>query len=110
MAATQAQSGSWMKAGLRFGTILLAGGLWFAPVSVLAQNAPTQNKLAQNTLAQNTLAQNTAQPATTNSPASDAVGPRELQNFSLPGTTTRPADQAPSAPIPNTPASDAAEP
>ena len=27
---------------------------------------------------------------TTNTPATDAIGPRELQNFSLPGTATRP--------------------
>lgn len=32
---------------------------------------------------------------TSNTPASDAVGPRELQNFSLPGTTTKPAEQPP---------------
>ena len=32
---------------------------------------------------------------TTNTPAADAIGPRELQGFSLPGTVTRPADQPP---------------
>lgn len=33
------------------------------------------------------------QPATSNSAAPDIVGPRELQNFKLPGTVTRQADQ-----------------
>jgi hypothetical protein len=61
------------------------------------------------------LAQNTAQPAppTTNSttPATDAVGPRELQNFSLPGTKTRPADDTPTATVaPATPRSQAEAP
>lgn len=41
------------------------------------------------------LAQDATQPATTNTPATDAVGPRELQNFNLQGTVTRPADQPP---------------
>lgn len=65
-----------MRAGLRFTTILLAGGLWLAPATALAQN--------------------TTEPAggtPANTPATNAIGPRELQNFSLPGTTTRPADQ-----------------
>lgn len=64
-----------MRAGLRFETILLAGGLLILPAAALAQN--------------------TTEPATTNTPATDAIGPRELQNFSLPGTRTRPAEQAP---------------
>ena len=64
-----------MRAGLRFGTILLTGGLLALPAAALAQN--------------------TAEPATTNAPATDAIGPRELQNFSPPGTRTRPAEQAP---------------
>lgn len=67
-----------MKAGLRFTKILLAGGLCLSPLPVLAQE--------------------TAQPASTTTPATDAVGPRELQNFSLPGTTTKPADQPAPAP------------
>src|SRR3954453_13248330 len=45
-------------------------------------------------------AQNTIEPATTNTPATDSIGPRELQNFSLPGTTTRPADQPATTPTP----------
>src|SRR5438552_15321315 len=33
--------------------------------------------------------------ASSNTPAADAVGPKELQNFSLSGTVVRPADQPP---------------
>lgn len=72
-----------MRAGLRFGTILLAFGTM----------VPATATVAQNTTA--------ATPAET--PATDAVGPRELQNFSLPGTRTRPADPAPTAPVVNAP-------
>jgi hypothetical protein len=49
------------------------------------------------------LAQQTA-PATTNTPATDAIGPSELQNFSLPGTKTRPDEQQPASPAETTPA------
>jgi len=73
-----------MRAGLRFGSILLVGELWLAPVPALAQE--------------------TAPPATTNTPATDAIGPRELQNFSLPGTTTKPAEQPTQAPVATAPA------
>ena len=66
-----------MRAGLRLRTILLTGWVVLLP-------APT---LAQETL-----------PATTNTPATDAIGPRELQNFSLPGTKTQPTAQAPTQP------------
>ena len=38
------------------------------------------------------LAQDAAQPAQGNTPATDAIGPRDLQNFSLNGTVTRSAD------------------
>jgi len=78
-----------MRAGLRFGSILLAGGLWLAPVPAFAQE--------------------TAAPATTNTPATDAIGPRELQNFSLPGTTTKPVEQPPQTPGASAPATDATE-
>jgi hypothetical protein len=61
-----------MRAGLRLAGALVAGALALAPAVALAQAAPT-----------------------TNTPATDAVGPRELQNFSLSGTVTRPADQTP---------------
>jgi hypothetical protein len=61
-----------MKAILRLKTIL-AAGLLLAPGLAHAQDATP--------------------PATTNAPAPDTVGPRELQNFSLQGTTTKPADQ-----------------
>lgn len=43
------------------------------------------------------LAQNAAQPAT-NTPATDTIGPRELQGFSLNGTVTRSPDTPPPAP------------
>ena len=71
-----------MRAGLRFTTILAAAGLGLGAASALAQNT-------------------TEPPATSNTPATDAIGPRELQNFSLPGTTTRPADQPAQPPATN---------
>ena len=59
---------------------MLAGALAFAPGIALAQQ--------------------TAPPAS-DTPATDAIGPRDLQNFSLNGTVTRAADQpAPVAPAP----------
>ena len=67
-----------MKAVLRWKTMVFAGGLLLAPTPALAQQTA---------------------PATTNTPATDAIGPKELQNFSLPGTKTQPAEQAP-APAP----------
>ncbi|MGZ2412141.1 hypothetical protein ACUXST_001562 [Sphingomonas sp. F9_3S_D5_B_2] len=54
----------------------------------LGQSTPTQNPPATNT----TATPQTPPPATTNTPAPNTVGPRELQNFSLGGTVTRPAD------------------
>lgn len=72
-----------MRAGLRFTTILLAFGTMVPAAAAVAQD--------------------TTPPATTNTPATDAIGPRELQNFSLPGTRTRPADSAPTAPVVNAP-------
>ena len=51
----------------------------------------TAGLLAAPALAQNV----TEPPPATNTPAPDTVGPRELQNFSLPGTATRPSDQQP---------------
>lgn len=64
-----------MRAGLRLGFAVFVAGLTLGPLPALAQDA--------------------TQPATTNTPATDAVGPRELQNFNLEGTVTRPADQPP---------------
>ena len=61
-----------MRAVLRGIAILVAAATWLAPATTLAQEAPT---------------------ASTNTPPSDAVGPRELQNFSLSGNVTKPADQ-----------------
>ncbi len=63
-----------MRASLRWKTMLLAGGLWFAPVPAAAQNS--------------------TEPAPANTPATNSVGPRELQNFSLPGTARRSGDQS----------------
>ena len=61
-----------MRAVLRWKAVLVAGGLWLVPAAALAQQTP---------------------PATTNTPATDAIGPSELQNFSLPGTKAKPAEQ-----------------
>jgi hypothetical protein len=60
-----------MKAGLRFGVLMVVAGM-FLGAPALAQDS-TQS--------------------TTNTPATDAIGPRELQGFSLPGTVTRAAEQ-----------------
>lgn len=77
-----------MRAGLRFTTILLAGALWSAPGIALAQ--------------QTTPPATTSSPATSapssSAPATDTIGPRELQDFKLPGTTTRPTEPQRSAP------------
>jgi hypothetical protein len=66
-----------MRGVLRWTIAGFAAGLTLAPVSVLAQEAPV----------------------TTNAPAADTVGPRELQNFSLQGNVTRPADQPATVPV-----------
>jgi hypothetical protein len=75
-----------MRAILRWKMLLLAGGLVLVPAITLAQSV--------------------SQPATTSTPAPapDTIGPRELQNFSLPGNVTRPADE-PRTP-PQAPAAD----
>src|SRR5262245_50784882 len=62
-----------MKAVSRLGLAMVAAGLAVAPLPAFAQAAP----------------------AATNTPATDGVGPRELQNFSLNGTVTKPADSPP---------------
>ena len=61
-----------MKAALRLGIALVTAALALGPAGALAQEAP---------------------PATTNTPAADSVGPRDLQNFSLKGTVTQPSEQ-----------------
>jgi hypothetical protein len=66
-----------MRAGLRLAIAYAAGAFALSPAPALAQEAP---------------------PATTNTPAADAVGPRELQGFSLKGTVTRQSDQPAQAP------------
>lgn len=55
------------------GVLALAAGLALAPEASLAQDANTQAPASDT-------------------PATDAVGPRDLQNFTLNGTVTRPAD------------------
>src|SRR6185437_11320256 len=64
-----------MRAILRGMAALLAGVIGLAPASALAQDA-----------------QQSPTPTATTSP-SDAVGPRELQNFSLSGNVTKPSEQ-----------------
>jgi hypothetical protein len=61
--------------------LLLAGALALAPAMSLAQEAP---------------------PSDSNAPAPDAIGPKALQNFSLNGTVTRPAEQPPAEVPPTT--------
>ena len=76
-----------MKAGLRLGMMAFATGLCLgAPAFAQALPQNTTQNSVQPTRPQSAPTTNTTQPATT-------VGPRELQNFSLPGTTTKPADQ-----------------
>lgn len=77
-----------MRANLRFKTVFAAAGLLLVPGLASAQDA------AQPA---------TTPSATTNIPAPDAVGPRELQNFSLPGTSTKTTDQ-PTTPAATSPA------
>jgi hypothetical protein len=72
-----------MRAGLRLGFGLVVATLAFAPLSALAQDAGQ---------------------ATTNTPATDSIGPRELQNFSIDGTVTRQAEPQPAARPPARPA------
>jgi hypothetical protein len=70
-----------MKAGLRLGRMFWAAALALVPVSAPAQQAD---------------------PAQTSTPSpAGTVGPQDLQNFSLQGNVTRPADQpAAAAPSP----------
>ena len=63
-----------MRAVLRLVGAVLAVGLALTPLAALAQDAAT------------------TQAAPSSTPATDAVGPRDLQNFSLNGTVTRSAD------------------
>ena len=70
MGAIHEQKRESMRAALRLGVAFLVAGLALAPAPALAQDAE----------------------ATTNAPATDAVGPRELEGFSLQGTVTRSAD------------------
>lgn len=62
-----------MRAVTRLGLALFAGAFALTPAAALAQQAPPPS----------------------NTPAADAVGPSALQNFSLGGTVTRPAEPAP---------------
>src|SRR6185436_4891047 len=65
-----------MRAVSRVGMAMVAAGLMLGPVPAFTQSVPD---------------------TATNTPATDAVGPRELQNFSLNGTVTKAAD-TPAAP------------
>src|SRR5689334_6120399 len=77
MARLMEKSG--MKGGWRLAIAVWTGAvLALPPMPLAAQSTP---------------------PETSETPATDAVGPRELQNFSLSGRVVRPADQAP-APAP----------
>jgi hypothetical protein len=77
-----------MRAGLR-GRFLSAAGFGLIPAAALAQAVPD---------------------ASTNAPSSTAIGPRELQNFSLPGTPAKPVEQPAAPPTTRTPAPVAAAP
>lgn len=68
-----------MTAKIRLAIAALVAGLALGPVAALAQDAPLADV-----------------PATTNQPATgQPIGPRELQDFNLPGTVTRPAEPPP---------------
>lgn len=67
-----------MRGARRLTIACLAAGLVLGSASASAQDAAT----------------------TTNTPAAQAVGPRELQNFSLQGNVTRPADEPAQRPAP----------
>ena len=71
-----------MKAGLRLGMMAFATGLWLG-APAFAQSLP------QNTT-QNSVQQTSTPPATNR--IGTTVGPRELQNFSIGGTATRPTE------------------
>src|SRR5689334_17460431 len=64
-----------MKARRRWRIAIFAAALALPQVPLHAQSTPEANSGA---------------------PATDAIGPRELQNFSLPGTVTRQPDAPPS--------------
>ena len=72
-----------MRAGLRLGIAIAAAGLALGATPALAQSAPPE--------------------ATTNTPATDSIGPRELQNFNLQGTVTRSTEQPAPSPAPTPP-------
>jgi hypothetical protein len=76
-----------MRAKLRFERLLLAGWMAFLATPALAQQT-----VPEATQAAPQGATTTKQ---TNTPATDAIGPRELQNFSLPGTVTQPSQAQP---------------
>jgi hypothetical protein len=67
-----------MKAAYRLGLALVTAALAFGPAAALAQDIP---------------------PATTNTTAPGAIGPRELQDFSLKGTVTQRAEPPAQQPV-----------
>jgi len=82
-----------MRAGWRFGIAAFVAAAIFGSAPALAQNAASP-------------ATNTANP-----PPAETIGPRELRDFSLPGTVTRPAETPPErAPAPSTTAPRTAAP
>jgi hypothetical protein len=72
-----------MRAGLRFGIAALAAALTLAPAPALAQSTDVPDAPATNTPA-------------------DTIGPRELRDFSINGTVTRPGPTVPerTTPVP----------
>jgi hypothetical protein len=78
-----------MRAGLRWTVVLLGAGLLVAAAPALAQDATA------------------TQPTTSAPPPSDAIGPKELQNFSLKGSISRPSEQSTIGPIATSPATSA---
>jgi len=87
-------SGGTMKAGVAFRIAAVAAVLAPALASAQQQTQPATPP-----------AQPAPQTSTQTPPPPDTVGPRELRDFSLPGTTTRPAEIPPAQPQPS-PASD----
>ena len=85
-----------MRAGLRLGMLAFAVGLWLgSPALARGTGQSTGQSTSQSPPPTPTqTAPRSAPPPATNAPAG-TVGPRELQNFSLGGTATQPAETSP---------------
>lgn len=83
-----------MRPDWRVVAMMLAVGL--SPAAAVAQTAPATT--------------NAPAPATQSPPPAETVGPSELQNFSLSGKVTRPADQPPASPATSQPQAQAPVP